>query len=206
MFFFSSNFPSRLPSFGALLFRSHRQAFIRLSILPIACFLYWLIFVMSGHTVWKISAIALTEKFDPWFSWIVPFWDSVQRRHVPRWPYPTVEHARHLVAIAWLLIYATILLSTVFMPALVRTAVVAGREDPAMAYKIRMISFLAWLVLAVTLWLSPFQGHNTHQILKDVLALPVMAILCAYCTILWICALLAHRQLGDRWRDFKGPS
>ncbi|MBC8792428.1 MAG: hypothetical protein C6Y20_12545 [Tagaea sp. CACIAM 22H2] len=204
MLYFFPHSPSRLPSLGALLYRTHRYAFDRLSILPIAAVLYWLVFVLSGDAVWKSAAAVLTEQCDPWFGWIVPFWDSLPRRYAQTWSYPIAAHARHILAVAWLSIYGTILLSFAFMPAFVRTAIDAGRKDPAMAYSIRMIALTAWLVFVLILWLSSQQGVFVRR--TRFVGLPLFAMLTEYCTILWICALLAHRQLGDRWRDFKGPS
>jgi len=202
--YFFPHSPSRLPSLGALLYRTHRYAFDRLSILPIAVVLYWLVFVLSGDAVWKSAAAVLTEQCGPWLGWVVPFWDSLPRRHVQTWSYPIAAHARHILAVAWLSIYGTILFSFAFMPAFVRAAIDAGRKDPAMAYRIRMIAFTAWLIFVLVLWLSSQQGIVVRR--ARLLGLPLFAMLCAYSTILWICALLAHRQLGDRWRDFKGPS
>ncbi len=194
-----------MPKLGPALVNAHRGTFVLLAILPIAVFHYWLIFVLSGNPAWKISAMALTESCDSLFSWIVPLWDSMPRRYDRRSYYPTVVHARHILAVVWLSICVTILLSLLYMPAFVGTAVAAGKSDPAMAYRIRFVSRSAWLVFLLTVF--SFSIHGIYVSRRDIgLNISVMALLTEYGAILWICALLAHRQLGDRWRDFKGPS
>ncbi|MFY7782241.1 MAG: hypothetical protein ACOVQI_13975, partial [Tagaea sp.] len=132
------------------------------------------------------------------------YWDSLPRRHVPSGLYPTVEHARHLLAVCWLSIYATVFVSLPFMPRFVRTMVAAGRSDPAMAYQIRLVALLAGLIFAPTFMV--WADLATHTPRRHQLALPLTTALSGYTSILWICAILSHRRLGARWRDFKGPS
>jgi hypothetical protein len=200
----SSIMPTRLPGFGKHLWAAHRGPLVLLAILPVASCVYWFVFSASGGAAWQLDAIALTNLLEPWLSPVLPFWDSLAHRYRRSDEYPTLGYARHLVAICWLALYATVILSLPFMPRFVRTMVAAGEVDPAMAYRIRWMAMLAWLgfVLALFMWLS-FATQSSSD--KDYV-LPGTTAIAAYSSVLWICAVLAHRRLGARWRDFKGPS